>query len=395
VPFAACDTPGVTLVDPDISNPNDKGTTIHVTLADSALAEALGWSQGVPNAEVVLHRFVDPFRPDTIYSDSTGRVYVTDLLPGLYWIGGYRVVTNPEQGAAIRAFGGGLKVDLPATIELEMAGDQTGSLVISELHFGGLPPVELDYPWDQYFELYNNSDSTIYLDGMLWGRAFGHSGSALYTCDELRPFREDPLGLWSVEFHQFPGAGTDYPVAPGQLVTVAMDAVDHSVAHPALPDLSRADFELTGTADPDNPDVPNMASVGLGSNLLGHGMWMSRVMFLAQAVDVTSLLIATVTGGGRWARIPADQIVDVVHSETVKLNSAPPLMAQYYCHTWVNRAFDRLDALFYRSGDSDNITSLHRRVLQYTTDGRPILQDVNASFVDFSVATLSPGRIEF
>jgi len=339
-----------------------------------------------------LHRFIDPFRPDTVSADSTGRVSVTDLLPGLYWIGASLV---RERGVTTRAFGGGLKADLPATIELEMAGDEAGSLVISELHDGGLTPAELDYAWDQYLELYNNSDSTIYLDGMLWGRAFGHSGSALRTCDEQRLFREDPLGLWSLEFHQFPGAGRDYAVAPGQVVTVAMDAVDHSLAHPALPDLSQADFELEGTADPDNPDVPNMPSVGLGSNLLGHGMSMDRVMFLAQAVDVTSLVTALAPGGGRWARIPADQIVDVVHSETVKLNAAPPLMAQYYCHTWVNRAFDRLDALFYRSGDSDNITSLHRRILQHTTGGRAILQDVNTSFVDFSVATLSPGQIEF
>ncbi len=399
---AACDTPGVTLVDPDVSTPDpDKATKIHVQLEDSALAEALGWSQGVPNAEVQLHRIIDPFKPDTVYTDSTGHASVTDLLPGFYRIAAYRVLTGEESGqpdSATRAFGGGLKGNLPASFELEMAGDRAGSLVISELYSGGTRPGGIDYGWEGFFELYNNSDTTVYLDGMLWGRAFGRVGSALRTCDEQRPFREDPLGLWSLELHQFPGAGTDYPVAPGQVVTVALDAVDHSIVHPALPDLSQADFELEGTADADNPDVPNLPSVGLISNLLGHGMVInsSKVYFLVQPVDPTSLETALDPGGTRWARIPADRLIDVVHTTGVKVDAASTLTPYKQCY-WVTRSFESLGAAFYRPGGpgGDLSVSLQRRVLRLTEAGRLILQDVNTSFVDFSVATRSPGRIEF
>ncbi len=403
--FTACDTPGVTLVDPDVSTPDpDKATKIHVQLEDSALADALGWSQGVPNALVQLHRIIDPFRPDTVYTDSAGHAYVTDLLPGFYRIAAYRVLTGQESGrpgSVTRAFGGGLKANLPARFELEMAGDRAGSLVISELYFGAGWPDGIQYSWEMFFELYNNSDTTVYLDGMLWGWAFGRSESALHTCDEQRPFREDPQGLWSLEFHQFPGAGTDYPVAPGQVVTVALDAVDHSTVHPALPDLSQADFELEGTADADNPDVPNLPSVGLISNLLGHGMmiYASKVPFLAQPVDPTSLETALTPGGIRWARIPADRVIDVVHGAGVNLDAASTLTPNQQCRR-VNRSFDRLGHAFYRPGSDprDPLAaswSLQRRVLRLTEAGRPILQDVNTSFVDFSVATRSPGRIEF
>ncbi len=394
----ACDTPGVTLVKPDTANPDDKGTTIHVTLEDSALAEALGWSQGVPNALVQLHRHIDPFRPDTVYTDSTGHVSVTNLLPGFYRVAAYRVLAAGQSDTSTRAFGGGFKTNLPATVELEMAADRAGSLVVSELYSSGTRPVDLDYGWDGFFELYNNTDTTVYLDGMLWGWALGRSGSALRTCDELRPFREDPMGLWSLEFHQFPGAGTDYPVAPGQVVTVARDAVDHSIVHPALPDLSKADFELEGTADPDNPDVPNLPTVGLGQNLLGHGMPISssKVYFLAQPVDPTSLETAVIPGDIRWARIPADRVIDVVHGAGVNLDAASTLTLNQQCR-WVNRSFDRLGWAFYRPGGpgGDLSVSLQRRVLRLTEAGRPILQDVNTSFVDFSVATRSPGWIEF
>ena len=400
--FAACDTPGVTLVDPDVSNPDpDKGTTIHVTLEDSALAAALGWTQGVPNALVQLHRHIDPFKPDTVYTDSTGHVSVTDLLPGFYRVAAYRILAGEQADTSTRAFGDGFKTHLPATIALEMAADRAGSLVISELFSGGTWPDWVQYAWEGFFELYNNSDTTVYLDGMLLGWAHGSSGSAFHTCDEARPFREDPLGLWSLEFHQFPGSGTDYPVSPGQAVTVALDAVDHSVVHPVFPDLSQADFELEGTADPDNPDVPNLPTVGLGYNLLGHGMIISssKVYFLAQPVDPTSLETAIILGGNRKARIPADRVIDVVHGAGVNLYAASTLTPNQECR-WVNRSFDRLGHAFYRPGTDFrdpvlNTWSLQRRVLRLTEAGRPILQDLNTSFLDFSVATRSPGWIEF
>jgi len=127
------------------------------------------------------------------------------------------------------------------------------------------------------------------------------------------------------EFHQFPGAGQDYPMAPGQVVTIALDAIDHSQAHPSLPDLSRADFELEGSADADNPDVPNLPAAGAWSNSRGHGMLASdgTIRFLALPSDPTSLTTVVFTGY-RFSRIPADLIIDVTHANWMHPESAPP-----------------------------------------------------------------------
>jgi hypothetical protein len=397
--FAACDTPGVTLVDPDVSNPGDKGTTIHVTLEDSALAEALGWSQGVPNAEVQLHRMIEAFQPDLFQTDSTGHVHVPERLPGYHLVAAFKSITADKAAAAggvPRAFADGLKTEfLGNTLQLALGSDQRGSMVISETYSGGHYD-EIGYRWAAFWELYNNSDTTVYLDGMLLGRAFGNSAGAIYTCDELRPVREHPQGLVAFDFHQFPGSGQEHPVAPGQAVLIALDAVDHSQAHPSLPDLTIADYELEGSGDPDNPDVPNVPPAGLNTDILGHGMqqFEQHVKFLALPVDPASLTTIPF-GRYRWSVVPRDRIIDVQHAQTMHPETAPLPVVFYPCPRWVNREFDRLEAASQKSYDEDNSMALHRRILRYTSDGRAILQDTNVSYFDFVVARYSPGRIEY
>ena len=399
--FAACDTPGVTLVDPDIATGQDS-VKFHVSLEDSLLAQALGWENGVPGAEVQLHRTVDPFQPHILHTDSAGNAYISNLLPGLYKIAGYRVFSEDETGptgGVVRAFGDGFKQSLGGTgkVTLTLAADEPGSLVISEVYDGGGINTVLDYHWAQYAELYNNSDTTVYLDGMLWGSGFGWGGAAVFTCEEQVGFREDPAGVWSQQFHQFPGTGADYPVAPGQVITIALDAVDHSQVHPSLPDLSNADFELEGSSDPDNPDVPNMPNMGPYVHPLGHGMPMApnaAVVFLAQRVDVASLESGLTLLARRYMRIPTERILDVRTGQYETPDSDPaPYIAKYYCMNWVSREFDRLEGVWYRPGD-DNRSSMHRRVLR-SAAGRLILQDLNISRLDLVIGQYSPGRIEY
>ncbi len=398
--ITACDTPGVTLVDPDIVTGQDS-VKFHVSLEDSLLAQALGWENGVPGAEIQLHRIVDPFQPHVLLTDSAGSAYISNLLPGLYKIAAYRVLSAEETGPTgglVRAFGDGFKQGIGGTakITMKLAADQAGSLVVSEVYYGGLTHAN-DYYWANFTELYNNSDTTVYLDGMLWGYAFGISYSNVLTCEDNEAFREDPAGLWSLEFHQFPGSGRDYPVAPGQVVTIAQDALDHSQVDPTLPDLSQADFELEGSADPDNPDVPNMPARGPTTNPFGHGMGLStlKVMFLALPVDVASLETKVHMNGRRYVRIPTERILDVRNGVMEALDSDPAkYLPTYYCLNWVNREFDRLESAVVYYPDHNNKDSVHRRVLR-TVAGHTILQDLNTSRLDFFIGQYSPGRLEY
>ena len=397
--LAACDVPGVTVVRPEAATTQAE-LAIHVALEDSSVAQALGWAAGVPGATVVFHRFIDPFRPETLLTDAAGRVTVRDLLPGWYLVAGYRVLTAEETGptgGAVRAFGDGRKLNFTGggSLDLSLGMDQPGSLVFSEYFSGGGTLETLGYDWAQFYELYNNGDTTVYLDGMLLGWAYGRFGSQ-NPCAENEPFREDPQGLWSWFFHQFPGRGADYPVAPGGTVVIAMDAADHSQAHPSFPDLSGADFELEGAADVDNPDVPNLREVGPQSDRRGHGMYTGdpTVLYLALPVDVAGLTKGLVGGSEHAAaRIPGDRIVDVRHGDWVDPDAEPPFVYDEYC-SYVNREFDRLASPWYRpSGDSR--ISQHRKVVRTDNGSRVVLQDVNTSFVDWVLSLYSPGRIEY
>ena len=174
-----------------------------------------------------------------------------------------------------------------------------------------------------------------------------------------------------------------------------MDAVDHSQVDPAFPDLSNADFELGGSGDPDNPDVPNLPAVGPTTHPYGHGMqlWPTHVIFLALPADVATLETRVHSLGRSYVRVPTELVLDVTHGRGESPTSAPPYLEDYYCLNWVNREFDRLESVFYRP-DDDKRTSVQRKVLRADA-GHSILQDINTSRVDFSLGPYSPGRIEW
>ena len=79
-------------------------------------------------------------------------------------------------------------------------------------------------------------------------------------------------------------------------------------------------------------------------------------------------------------------------SDWASLGSQPPVILDEYC-TWINREFDRLEAMYYRPS-IDNRIGMHRRILR-DESADPVLQDLNTSFTDWVIGVYSPGRIEY
>ena len=271
------------------------------------------------------------------------------------------------------------------------------SLVISEWAFNTLSQTGLGaYFFGGFLELFNNADTTVYLDGLLVGEGFfiandyPNSPCALYT-----QYTDDPLGVWGRFMEQFPGSGREHPLAPGQTVVIATDAIDHRPLFPGGIDLSHADFEMTGPADVDNPAVPNMVDVGLYSHTDGHGLyWVGdgRVVIVALPVDVPTLYreaFPPPNASATYARIPKERLLDVLWIRPNYPGAAYP-----ECPRLVNSAFDRAGADMRGTDEfTEGEWSLSRRMLASPIAGRTVLQHTRSGRADFVRTRRTPGLI--
>ncbi|HYT82689.1 MAG TPA: hypothetical protein VEK86_04515 [Gemmatimonadales bacterium] len=399
--LAACDPGDVVLIRPDTGGPSARLVSIRalVDTPYSRVAESLGWSDGVPGAQVRLHRMEEPY--DAVYwtaavADTTGVATFADLLDGLYEVEVSRPLTAPEGALAndARVLAGGRRMYLPTPrVEgVTVAPDHRGSLVFSEVDLDDPSTFETggrDYPGAKYFEVYNNSDTTIYLDGKYWGIGWHFNRDYPYwPCAQTSVIRNDPEGVWAEWILRFPGRGQDYPLQPGEAALVAKAAIDHRPVHAALPDLRGADFEWGGG----NPDVPNLDDIGLRPM---HPFWpgYGAPEFLSEPVDLTTLpRYVDPHSGSAWVRIPRASLLDTwvntIDWTTFSYVATPA------CLEDMHRSFERLagPASFWQIDLSQGL-SHQRRVLTVLPDGRKILQDANTSMVDFVKAPRTPGWI--
>lgn len=140
----------------------------------------------------------------------------------------------------------------------------SSTLLISEIYYSGsLDERDKQYDEDKFICITNNSDQTIYLDGLLLGK------SALMTVlsyPNITPeVRETYVPVTNI--YRFPGNGSEHPVKPGETITVCQAAINHQKLNKRAADLSHAHFEwapaetdLEGIAM-QNPNVPDLESV--------------------------------------------------------------------------------------------------------------------------------------
>lgn len=145
-----------------------------------------------------------------------------------------------------------------------VASAKGGGLILKEIYYTGSKTAEgTNYYSDQFHEIYNNSDETIYLDGVCIGLTWpvGTSPTEFVNPDG------SIMDRIPCYFHtlMFPGTGQNYPLAPRTSVVLAMDAINHQtdpVGNPLSPvNLASAQFEAYIEApgkDTDAPQATNM-----------------------------------------------------------------------------------------------------------------------------------------
>ncbi len=225
--------------------------------------QELGYAP-VPNAKVELKSkkfYVSINKPITFKTktDSMGNAFFSEIPVGNYTLSIEKTVavissTGDLDSVTIR--GNTLvTIDTDCVIDTVKTKISTKSaLVINEIYYCG-PKNNSHYFYDQFIELYNNSDSTVYLDGLILCRGRGYHNPKMDSLDYVQV----------IYIYQFPGTpkvGHQYPVAPHQFIVIAQDAIDHSQFIPNALDLSNADWEFYNPyyTEVDNP-APNVVNV--------------------------------------------------------------------------------------------------------------------------------------
>ena len=349
---SGCDFDGVTQV---ARAPAERADLALVIRADSLseAAELLGWGEAIPDAEVALSWADSDEEPLRVSTDAEGTARFENIRVGSYRLSVSRPLTAEEL----------------ATVE----------------------DTEVTGVFDD-FAIAVQGPTTVFLDGKLIGRAFDLVHDAT-PCSLSEAFRADPAGIWALEIQQFPGSGWEHPVAPGETVVIATDAIDHSAFLDEILDLSGADFEMSGPQAPDNPAVPSLLDVGAITNTLGHGIIFNSlrgVPFVADRVDLDAAasdrLLPPLTYDIH--RIPGDRILDVA----AFASTYPPQVGRW-CDPFVDRRFDRREGYDLLHGEGAWLTSVNRRVAGVLADGRKVLQHTRSSETDFAVGERTPGWI--
>ena len=345
------------------SEPDGSGQ-IFVTVADVS-GFFPGSQPGVPFALDSVEVRIQARTHDFIASTNTGtgsEGSFVQLPTGRYSVFARKEVIDEEGKKKIFTGSADILVEGTDSVEDSVLTDIVGTsdLLINEVFYAGSDASSYFF-YDQYVELYNSSRDTLWLDGMILTRQYQ---SAFPDQDEVDYVR----ALYSFQFPGTPGTGRRYPIAPGEFVVVAADAVNHQTWVPKSIDLSVADWEFFNALgnDYDNPDVPNVPSIDPSSRIdflinVSHG-----AVVLGAGVEYSFL---EYKDGKFMALIPISTVIDGI---------------EYASTTEATKELTyRVDAGFAGIGNS--------RYSGQSAERRELGLDTNDSTFDFELTTPTVG----
>ncbi|MDE6383159.1 MAG: DUF4876 domain-containing protein [Paramuribaculum sp.] len=370
----------------------------------TAVAVAVDMPQ-LPEGAEVVDRLL------TFRNVSSGKSYEftvnadIELLPGLYDVAfsarvftpGAATTTLRADSRSVNVSGSTLSIRLTAYNSIE-----TDDLIIAEVFFSGtLQPSGNQYYGDDYVKLYNNTDHTIYADGItLFETKFLTTRKYTYEPDIMSE------AMTVQALYTIPGSGEDVPVAPGEYLLLVDTGIDHRVANPNSFDLSGADFEWYDVSsvpkdlDIDGP-VPNLdkwycytrsfwvlhnrgfKAFGIARIPVDRDTYLKDYLYTYEYEEVT--VAGTFPMSQTAYRLPNEWILDVV---TCSIDSD---------YAW-QLCTPALDCGWTGCGTIDKdktryFHSVRRKLLYVTEDGRAVLADTNNSSEDFNRMCV-PSEIE-
>ncbi|MDR0421454.1 MAG: DUF4876 domain-containing protein [Proteiniphilum sp.] len=340
--------------------------------------------QGAPmpdSVKVRLTNFAERYELAVTVS-SEGEITVDKIIPGIYTV--TVSAEKNEDGFTYNYSGNAVNVDIVSDnkrIEVNVGASRSGALVFKEVYYcGSRTPSDGSYFRDQFYEIYNNSESVQNVRGL----AIAIINPLTATANlPVWPGEDADKYVYALQIWQVPD-DRDYPLNPGESVIIAQMADDHkkSNLNPDSPvNLLSAEFETlvrTTALIQDNPAV-NMLMAFWPSPT---PQWLTTVFggafvlyFPPAPIDANSPteVVSPESSAAKSYRIPVDAVVDALE------NVGNPNQVQ----------LKRMPAVLDAGAATVNGTylskSVARKVRETLPDGRVILYDTNNSTDDFEV----------
>ncbi|MDP3451854.1 MAG: DUF4876 domain-containing protein [Bacteroidales bacterium] len=338
----------------------------------------LGSAPAPGTLNVKLINYAERFEVNTIMG-SDGNVTVKDLIPGIYTI----TVTSEksQDGFTYNYSGNVVNVDIVTEnkqITVNVGASKSGALVLKEVYYcGSRTPTGGSYFRDQFYEIYNNSETVQNVRGLSIAMLNPMTATANLPVwpGENADKYVYALQIWSVP------SDTDYPLNPGESIIIAQMADDHkkSNLNPNSPvNLLGAEFETlvrTTSLIQDNPAINMVMSFWPSPT----PQWLTTVFggafviyFPSQPIDPNDF-ISPVGSTTKNFKISIDEVIDALelvgNPNQVQLKRMPAV----------------LDAGAATVGGTYLSSSVARKIKETKPDGRIIYYDTNNSSEDFEV----------
>lgn len=338
--------------------------------------------------------------------DADGYATAEGLMPGLYSIqvggvietGGNKYNMNAavknvslKQNISKQDIIAGNNGGVPDIIILP---NKAGNICISEIFYCGSGPAPT-YFRDQFYVFYNASDVIQYLDKLCFAQL--HPGNATASLPTWPQSDGANRFAYASSLWVFPGAGTDYPLQPGESVVICQEAADHRGAAYSngisIMDNSKCEWELwAGKVDRNNPSIPNLEykEWGAGGNTSPYWntfQWLTAVGGSAFCIYKISddIDAAYLTNSANWSqptnatastvylKIPVDDIIDGVelipNMSSLNMKRVP---------SFIDAGAASVESTYVGK-------SVARKKIGQKPNGAPIFSDTGNSTEDFEV----------
>lgn len=391
--MAAAAALSITSCDPNESKVS--AISVNAVIDESALEE-IGIS-----AESYTVTFTNANTGLTVTAESeNGIATATGLTPGLY-----NILANASLAVETNAYilsGSASNVNLTTDgqeVTIAITATKESALIFKEIYYAGCtfpspsasdPEATATYFRDQFYEIYNNSSETVYVDGMCIAETI--FSDYTFTVRYEYPIENADDYVYVQTVWQLPGDGTQYPVAPGESIVIAQWGTNHkaeSLTKGASPvDLSGAEFEAVegesetwdGIVLTDN-DAINMVKA-VNARGFSIPQWLTStsgsqyVIFKpSEPFRTTDFLTANDDPNSTALEIPITDVIDAVQAV-----SGPERLNFLGLPTSLDAG-----AVWVDEPNGYNGQSISRKISRTEEDGRVVYQDTNNTSDDFEV----------